>query len=158
MEDEMDRACSSRGEERKAWGYYWEILKERDCLEGLFAGERIILKRILDRIEWCGVKWFKIEVSVGLLWTRQWTFELWQILGNSSVPCKVREQSYQKSAVFWDATLCGFCNNWRFGEEYRLHNQNEKIGELGTTLAVNSNRSTCHPDDGSDTFFRNTCS
>jgi hypothetical protein len=40
-------------------------------------------------------------------------------------------------------------------------------GELGTTLAITSKRSTlgrnsdrrfCHPDDGGDTFFRNACS
>jgi hypothetical protein len=46
-----------------------------------------------------------------------------------------------KNAVFWDVTTCGSCKNRRFGETYRLHHQGDKIGELGTTLAVTSNRS-----------------
>jgi hypothetical protein len=47
-----------------------------------------------------------------------------------------------KNAVFWDVTPCGSFNNQRFGGTYRLNHQHDKTGELGTTLAVTSNRST----------------
>jgi hypothetical protein len=30
-----------------------------------------------------------------------------------------------------------------------------RIGELGTTLAVTSNRHSCHPDEGGAKFLRN---
>jgi hypothetical protein len=47
-----------------------------------------------------------------------------------------------KNAVFWDVTPCDSCKNRRFGGTYFLHQQGLKIGELGTTLAVTSNRRT----------------
>jgi hypothetical protein len=37
---------------------------------------------------------------------------------------------------------CGFCENRRFGRTRRLHHPVKRICELGTTLAVTSNRST----------------
>jgi hypothetical protein len=46
-----------------------------------------------------------------------------------------------KNAIFWDATPCGFCNNVsvkRIASIIRV----TIIGELGTTLALTSNRST----------------
>jgi hypothetical protein len=45
-----------------------------------------------------------------------------------------------KNAVFWDVTPFGSYKNRRFRDMYRLYYQDERIGELGTTLAVNSNR------------------
>jgi hypothetical protein len=47
-----------------------------------------------------------------------------------------------KNAVFLDVTLCGSCNNRRFGGTYRLHNRVTRVGELRTTLAVTSNPRT----------------
>jgi hypothetical protein len=47
-----------------------------------------------------------------------------------------------KNAVFWEVTPCGSYKNRCFGGLYSLHYQSEKIGKLGTTLAVTSNRST----------------
>jgi hypothetical protein len=35
-----------------------------------------------------------------------------------------------KNTVFWDVTPCESCKNRRFGGKYRLHYQNDKIGEL----------------------------
>jgi hypothetical protein len=45
------------------------------------------------------------------------------------------------NAVFWDVTPRSSCKNRRFGGIYGHHYQGEQIGELGTTLAVTSNRS-----------------
>jgi hypothetical protein len=48
-----------------------------------------------------------------------------------------------KNGVFWDVTPCGSCKYRRFGGTWRLlHQGDKKIGELGTTLAVTSNRRT----------------
>jgi hypothetical protein len=47
-----------------------------------------------------------------------------------------------KNAVFWDVKTCGSCKNRRFGGTYGIHNQGDRIRELGTTLAVTSNRRT----------------
>jgi hypothetical protein len=47
-----------------------------------------------------------------------------------------------KNGVFWDVTSYGCCKNRRFGGPCRVHNKVERISELGTTLAVSSNRST----------------
>jgi hypothetical protein len=47
-----------------------------------------------------------------------------------------------RNVFFWDVTPCGSCKNRRFGGTYRLYLQDEKIVELGTTLAVTSNWST----------------
>jgi hypothetical protein len=47
-----------------------------------------------------------------------------------------------KNGVLWDVTPCGSCKNRRFGGTYRLLHQDDKIGELGTTLAATSNRRT----------------
>jgi hypothetical protein len=46
-----------------------------------------------------------------------------------------------KNAVFWDVTTCGSCKNRHLGGTNSFQH-NAKIGELGTTLAVTSNRST----------------
>jgi hypothetical protein len=46
-----------------------------------------------------------------------------------------------KNGVFWDVTLCGSCKNRRFGE-LSASIRVTRIGELGTTLAVTSNRRT----------------
>jgi hypothetical protein len=47
------------------------------------------------------------------------------------------------------------------GERSASNNRVARIGELGTTLAVTSNRRTindsCHPDEGGATFLRNIC-
>jgi hypothetical protein len=51
-------------------------------------------------------------------------------------------RSYVKNDVFWDVTSCGSCKNRRFGGSYRLLHQGARIGELGTTLAVTTNRRT----------------
>jgi hypothetical protein len=55
-----------------------------------------------------------------------------------------------KNAVFWDVTPCGSCKNRCFASIIRVR----RIGELGTILAVTSNRPRQHatrrniPDDG----------
>jgi hypothetical protein len=46
-----------------------------------------------------------------------------------------------KNAIFWDVTPCGYCKNRRFRGTYRLHHELKRIVELGTSLAVTSNRS-----------------
>jgi hypothetical protein len=46
-----------------------------------------------------------------------------------------------KNAVLWDVTQWGSYKNQLFGGTYRVHHQGDKIGELGKTLAVTSNRS-----------------
>jgi hypothetical protein len=43
---------------------------------------------------------------------------------------------------FWDVTSCGSCKNRRFGGTYGFTIRVKRIGELWTTLAVTSNRST----------------
>jgi hypothetical protein len=45
-----------------------------------------------------------------------------------------------KNGVFWDITLCGSCKNRRFGRTFIASFIRVTIGELGTTLAVTSNR------------------
>jgi hypothetical protein len=45
-----------------------------------------------------------------------------------------------KNDVFWDVMLCGSCKNRRFGGTSRRLHQGDKNFELGTTLAVTSNR------------------
>jgi hypothetical protein len=47
-----------------------------------------------------------------------------------------------KNGIFWDVTPSGFCMGRRFGRTYRHCHLEEKIGELGTTLAASSNLST----------------
>jgi hypothetical protein len=47
-----------------------------------------------------------------------------------------------KNAVFWDVTPCGYCKNRRFGGTYSLLNRETRIGGIGTTLALTSNRRT----------------
>jgi hypothetical protein len=47
-----------------------------------------------------------------------------------------------KDGVFWDVTLCGSCKNRRFGGCSASFIGATRIGELGTTLAVTSNRRT----------------
>jgi hypothetical protein len=37
---------------------------------------------------------------------------------------------FSKNAVFWNVKSRGSCKNRRFGGKYRLHHQDEKIGEL----------------------------
>jgi hypothetical protein len=47
-----------------------------------------------------------------------------------------------KYGVFWDVRLCGSCKN-RVSEELSAHFiRVTRIGELGTTLALTSNRRT----------------
>jgi hypothetical protein len=46
-----------------------------------------------------------------------------------------------KNSVFWDMMSCGSCRNRCFGGTCRLHQQGERIDELGTALAVTRNRS-----------------
>jgi hypothetical protein len=38
-----------------------------------------------DGMVWIGLIWLRIETSVGLLWTRQWTFGFHRMLGSSWV-------------------------------------------------------------------------
>jgi hypothetical protein len=45
-----------------------------------------------------------------------------------------------KKGVFWDVKPCGSCKSRRFGGTSRLLHQIDKMGELGATLAVTSNR------------------
>jgi hypothetical protein len=47
-----------------------------------------------------------------------------------------------KNAVFWDVTPRGARKSRRFGGSYHLHKKVTRIGELGKTLAVTSNRRT----------------
>jgi hypothetical protein len=42
-----------------------------------------------------------------------------------------------KNAAFWSVTLCGSCENRRFGETYHLKHQDEKSQEARDS--VNSN-------------------
>jgi hypothetical protein len=67
-----------------------------------------------------------------------------------------------KNGVFWDVTPCGSCKNRRFGELSASFIRVTRICELGTTLAVTSNRRTlqrntdsCHPEEGDAKFLRN---
>jgi hypothetical protein len=45
-----------------------------------------------------------------------------------------------KNGVFWDVTPCGSCKNRRFGELSASIIRVTRIGKLGTTLALSSNR------------------
>jgi hypothetical protein len=47
-----------------------------------------------------------------------------------------------KNGVFWDVTPRGSCKNRCFGGTQRLLLKVTRIGELGTTIAVTSNRRT----------------
>jgi hypothetical protein len=47
-----------------------------------------------------------------------------------------------KNAVFWDVTPCGCCKNRRSEELSASFMKVTRIGELATTLAVTSNRTT----------------
>jgi hypothetical protein len=47
-----------------------------------------------------------------------------------------------KNGVFWNVTPFGSCKNWRFGETRVSFIRVTRVGELGTTLAVTSNRRT----------------
>jgi hypothetical protein len=53
--DEMDRGYSIHGVKGIHVGFWWENQKEGDHLEDLELGGRIILKWILDRMEWYGL-------------------------------------------------------------------------------------------------------
>jgi hypothetical protein len=46
-----------------------------------------------------------------------------------------------KTAVFWDVTTCGSCKSHILEERIVPIIRVTRIGELGTTLAVTSNRS-----------------
>jgi hypothetical protein len=46
-----------------------------------------------------------------------------------------------KNNIFCDVTLCGSCENWCFRGRYTSIIRVTRIGELGMTLAVTSNRS-----------------
>jgi hypothetical protein len=52
------------------------------------------------------------------------------------------ELSVGKNGVFCDVTPCGSCKNRRFGKLSASSIRVTRIGELGTTLAVTSNRRT----------------
>jgi hypothetical protein len=60
-----------------------------------------------------------------------------------------------KNAVIWDMTPCGSRKNHRFGRTYRFHQQRERIGELGTTLAVTSGTYRFHHQGGEHQRPRN---
>jgi hypothetical protein len=47
-----------------------------------------------------------------------------------------------KNTVFWDFTPCGSCKNRRFEELSASFIRMTRIGKIGTTLAVTSNRRT----------------
>jgi hypothetical protein len=47
-----------------------------------------------------------------------------------------------KNGVFWDVTPCGSCKNLRFGGTSASFIRVTRIGELGITAAVTSNRRT----------------
>jgi hypothetical protein len=47
-----------------------------------------------------------------------------------------------KNVVFWDVTSCGSCKNRSFVGTCTSFIRVTRIGELGTALAVTSNRST----------------
>jgi hypothetical protein len=55
--------------------------------------------------------------------------------------CGIERSITLKNGVFWDDTPCGFCKNRRF-ELSASFIRVTRIGELGTTLAVTSNRHT----------------
>jgi hypothetical protein len=50
-----------------------------------------------------------------------------------------------ENGVFWDVTPCGSCKNRSFGELGASFIRVTRIYELGTTLAVTSNRRTRSP-------------
>jgi hypothetical protein len=61
-----------------------------------------------------------------------------------------------------DVAPCRYCVNRRFGGKYRLHLQDRKIRERGTSVSSCSHLLTLvprlrifYPEDGGDTFFRN---
>jgi hypothetical protein len=41
-----------------------------------------------------------------------------------------------QNAVFWDVTLCGSCNNRRFGGTYHLHHQGDILRSLRQLLVT----------------------
>jgi hypothetical protein len=53
----------------------------------------------------------------------------------------VMQHPCRRNGVFWDVTPCGSCKNRRFGE-LSASIRVTRIDELGTTLAVTSNRRT----------------
>jgi hypothetical protein len=64
-----------------------------------------------------------------------------------SRPVKVRQGSRGifcdvKNGVFWVVTPCGSCKNRRFGGNWRLLHEGDKIGELGTTQASTSSETS----------------
>jgi Fe-S cluster assembly iron-binding protein IscA len=58
-----------------------------------------------------------------------------------------------KNGVFWVVTPCGSCKNRRFGGNWRLLYQGDKIGELGTTQVATSNRRTLRRNTTSSPIF-----
>jgi hypothetical protein len=48
----MGRACSTKGEKRSACRYWWECQKEKGHYKNQDVSEWIILKWILDRMNW----------------------------------------------------------------------------------------------------------
>jgi hypothetical protein len=60
----------------------------------------------------------------------------------NSVIRKKQSASILKNAVFWDVTPCGFVRTDVSEERIASIMREKRIGEIGTTLAVTTNRST----------------
>jgi hypothetical protein len=65
----MGGACSTHGVKRNACRIWWESRKERDQLEDLDVGERILIMylRNIGWVVWIGLIWFRTGKSRGLL-------------------------------------------------------------------------------------------
>jgi hypothetical protein len=58
------------GREEACTGFWWEHVRERDHLEDLVIGGKIILSGILRGCDvgvWTGLSWLRIETDVGHL-------------------------------------------------------------------------------------------
>jgi hypothetical protein len=69
--------------------------------------------------------------------------------GTINIRFKVRET--KKNAVFWDVVPCGSCKSRRFGgKQIASIIRVTRIGAVGKTLAVTSNRSTMRTNSMSE--------
>jgi hypothetical protein len=56
--------------------------------------------------------------------------------------CVITQRTYRKNGVLWDVTRCDSCKNRRIEELSASFIRVIRIGELGTTVTVTSNRHT----------------
>jgi hypothetical protein len=83
------------------------------------------------------VFWFGIDFQY-LPLVRCWQLTRTQV--EDYVRFEVLTAMTRNNGVFWDVTPCGSWKNRRFRGTWRLHNQGDKSGGLGTTLTITGNR------------------